>query len=407
MPEFQQHTRKGTSCLQYNDDQQERNNQKTATEMRKLATIQFIKELAPIPQADAIEKATIQGWEVVVKKGEFSVGSPCIFCEIDSIMPDLPEFEFLRQSKFRIKTIRLRGQISQGIAFPLSILNGKYKVEEDYDVTDLIGVKKWEPYQDQVKSGKQKAKFVFPNWFPVWLRRILVRKFPKVADLVCRLLPHTTIARTWPSFFPKTDETRVQVLQNVLSKYVGTRCYVTEKVDGSSLSIYYKDGKFGVCSRNLDIEPDKANKFWKTVLVLDVENKLKKYGQDIVLQGELLGEGVQGNKYKLSGNIIQFYNVWDIKKQKYYSFNELVAVLDELQLPMVAIENPNYELSAIVPELVEMSKGYSLLNKEVLREGIVIRPLTEIIDLDFRAKLPMGRISFKSVNLEFLLKYGE
>jgi hypothetical protein len=375
--------------------------------MRKLATIQFIKDIVAIPQADAIQKATIQGWEVVVKKDEFKINDACVYCEIDSILPDLPEFEFLRQSKFRVKTIRLRGQISQGIAFPLSILHGKYKVEEDYDVTELLGVKKWEPYQDQVKGQKQKAKFVFPDWFPIFLRRFLVKKMPKVADLVCRILPNTTIARTWPGFFPKTDETRVQVLQNVLSKYVGTKCYITEKVDGSSISIYYNGGKFGVCSRNLDIQPDKTNKFWWAVLSYDIEKKLKNYGQDIVLQGELLGEGVQGNKYQLSGNIIQFYNAWDIKKQRYYSYKELVAVLDELQLLMVAVLDFNYTLTAIIPELVDMSKGYSTLNSKILREGIVIRPLEEITDLDFRSKLPNGRISFKSVNPEFLLKYGE
>ena len=139
----------------------------------------------------------------------------------------------------------------------------------------------------------------------------------------------------------------------------------------------------------------------------DIEKKAKLYGQDIVLQGELLGEGIQGNKYQLSGNIIQFYNAWDIKKQKYYNFNELVAILDELQLPMVAILNRDYELDAIMHTLVEMAKGYSTLNTKVLREGIVIRPLEEIIDLDFRSKLPNGRISFKSVNAEFLLKFGE
>jgi RNA ligase (TIGR02306 family) len=192
-----------------------------------------------------------------------------------------------------------------------------------------------------------------------------------------------------------------------LSKYVGTKCYITEKVDGSSISIYYKGGKMGVCSRNLDINADSSNKFWQAVLSLDMENKLKKYGQDIVLQGELLGEGVQGNKYKLTQNIILFYNAWDIKTQMYYSYAELVSILNELELTMVPVLNYNYELSAIIPDLVEMSRGYSVLNEKILREGIVIRPLTENIDFDFRDKLPGGRISFKAVNPEFLLKYSE
>lgn len=376
--------------------------------MRKLATIQKILNLQPIPNANAIEKATILGWEVVVKKNEFAIGDLCVYCEIDSILPEEPQFEFLRQSKFRIKTIRLRGQISQGIVFPLSIIDGKkFKAEEDFDVTDILGIQKFEPYQEQIKGQKQKAKFVFPDWFPIYVRRFLVKNMPSAALIFCRILPHTTIARTWPGYFPKTDETRVQVLQNVLTKYTGTTCYITEKVDGSSISIYQKSGKFGVCSRNLDIDFDPKNKFWKTVIDSDIESKLKKYGQDIVLQGELLGDGVQGNKYLLMGNMIMFYNAWDIKNQRYYSYHELLIILEELELTMVPIIQYCYELTAIIPDLIELSKGYSKLNSKVMREGIVIRPQTEVIDLDFRAKLPNGRISFKAVNPEFLLKYGE
>jgi len=90
--------------------------------MRNLASIQKIKSLSPIEGADAIEKAEILGWELVVKKNEFNVGDFCVYCEVDSILPQLPMFEFLRSKKFRIRTAKFRGQISQGIAFPLSIL---------------------------------------------------------------------------------------------------------------------------------------------------------------------------------------------------------------------------------------------------------------------------------------------
>jgi hypothetical protein len=377
--------------------------------MRKLATIQKVISIDPIPNADQIERATILGWEVVVKKGELKAEDMVVYCEIDSVLPDLPEFEFLRQSKFRIRTIRLRGQISQGIAFPLSILNGKkFKVEEDYDVTELLGITKYEPHQQTTKEGRQQRdKFVFPDWFPVFLRRFLVKKLPVLANWICRILPHTTIAKTWPSFFPKTDETRVQVLQCVLSKYVGTKCYVTEKVDGSSISVYKKGKDFGVCSRNLDIKKDPSNKFWKVVIDANIEQKLNRISGDIVLQGELLGEGVQGNKYKLKGTAIWWYNAWNVKERKYYSYLELVAILDELGLPIVPVLNYNYELSAIIPDLVEMSKGYSVINPQILREGIVIRPLIETIDFEFIKRLPSGRISFKAVNPLFLLKYPE
>ena len=110
--------------------------------MRKLATIQKIVELNPIPKADAIECAKVLGWEIVVKKGEFKIGDSVVYIEIDSIVPDKPEFEFLRDRKFRVKTIKLRGQISQGICFPLNILpQGKYK--EGDDVTDILKISKY------------------------------------------------------------------------------------------------------------------------------------------------------------------------------------------------------------------------------------------------------------------------
>jgi hypothetical protein len=134
--------------------------------MRKLCTIQFIKDLVAIPQADNIQKATILGWEVVVKKGEFKVTDPCVFCEIDSIMPDLPEFEFLRQSKFRIRTIRLRGQVSQGIAFPLSILHGKYKERRRLRCNRIIGCKEVGAVSGTGKRAKTKSKVCIPQLVP-------------------------------------------------------------------------------------------------------------------------------------------------------------------------------------------------------------------------------------------------
>lgn len=121
--------------------------------MRNLVSIQKIKELHPIAESDNIEVAKILGWSVVVKKGEFKVGDKVVYAEIDSLFPDKEEFEFLRGSKFRIRTIKLRGQISQGIAFPLSVLPaGEYNIGED--VTDILGVSKYEPIIPACLSGK-------------------------------------------------------------------------------------------------------------------------------------------------------------------------------------------------------------------------------------------------------------
>src|SRR6056297_506501 len=101
--------------------------------MRKLASIQKIRSLDPIEGADAIERATVLGWQLVVKKGEFKPGDLAVYCEIDSLMPERPEFEFLKPRKMRIRTVRLRGQVSQGICFPLSILPDDFPAEEGAD----------------------------------------------------------------------------------------------------------------------------------------------------------------------------------------------------------------------------------------------------------------------------------
>jgi hypothetical protein len=369
--------------------------------MRNLASIQIISNISPINGADKIELATVLGWNVVIEKGVFSIGSKCVYCEIDSILPEKPEFEFLRERKFRIKTIKLRGQISQGICFPLSILPDKIEITEGIDVTEILGVKKWEPYQDEQRCAKQTGKIMYPKWMPKWIQTI-VHNFKFIRDYYRQ----NSGQKSFPSLIPKTDEIRVQVLQPLLDKYKGTKCYFTEKLDGSSITIYQINGKFGVCSRKIDLKRDVTDKFWKTVLEHDLENKFKKvFGNDnIAMQGELIGEGIQGNKYNLKCQDIYFFNVFFIKKFSYGNIDELIKICQKLNEKTVPVLNYNYELSNSIPELVELSKGESKLNK-IIREGIVIRPLVEIEDNDLHCQLVKNRISFKSVNPEFLLKY--
>lgn len=367
--------------------------------MRKLASVQVISKLEPIQNADSIEKATVLGWELVVKKNEFSVGDKCVYCEIDSILPDKPEFEFLKDRKFRIKTIRLRGQISQGICFPLSILpNKNYNVDDD--VTDIIGVTKWEAYQEELKLSKQVGKIMYPKWMPQWFQRIIHR-----VRFIREYYRKNSGQKSFPSLIPKTDETRVQVLQPLLDKYAGTECYITEKLDGSSITVYLINGKFGVCSRNIDLKRDINDKYWNAVLELDLEAKFKRYfkGISVAMQGELVGVGIQGNKYKKKDVGIYFFNLFFVGKG-YADLAEFIHWCIVLETPHVPIIDWCYPLSNSIPELVEMSKGMSAIG-DTIREGIVIRPLSEVVDHDLHCQLVRNRISFKSVNPEFLLKY--
>lgn len=338
--------------------------------MRKLASIQKILKLEDIPNSDMIEKATVLGWQLVVKKGDFKEGDLVVYCEVDSLMPDKPEFEFLKPRGMRIRTIRLRGQISQGICFPLSMLPANINVEEDADCTDILGIIKYEPPMPACLAGIAKGKF--------------------------------------PSFIPKTDETRVQVLQEVLDKYKGEQCFITEKIDGSSATFFFKDGTFGVCSRNLELLEDAENSLWKVASQMDVENKLSSVGYNIAIQGELIGEGIQSNKLKLKGQTIRFFNAFNIDKFEYLSFEPFINLMNTLELPTVPVISNNYKLENDIGTIVKMATVKSLICPDVWAEGIVIRPLIEITDLTLSDKnLNSGRISFKAVNPEFLIKYGE
>src|SRR5439155_12763350 len=226
--------------------------------MRKLASIQTVNAVEPIPNADAIEKVRVLGWWVVAKKGDHKPGDKLVYCEIDSLLPERPEFEFLRPSSFkpaqtdasgatvlpagfRIKTVKLRGQVSQGICFPLSLLPSGAATEEGTDVTELLNVRKWEPPIPIGMGGKVKGQF--------------------------------------PGFLPKTDETRVQVLESVLARHRGRTFYVTEKLDGTSFTAFLRQGEFGICSRNLWMdESDESNVLVRLASGLRLEEKLRTAG---------------------------------------------------------------------------------------------------------------------------------
>lgn len=330
--------------------------------MRHLASIQKIKNLEPIENADAILKATVLGWQLVVRKDEFQIGDLCVYIEIDSVLPDRPEFEFLRKRSNRIRTIRLRGQISQGVCLPLTILPEGTAIEEGTDVTEILNITKYEPPIPAQLAGTMRGNF--------------------------------------PSFIPKTDETRIQILGNLLEKYEGETCFVTEKLDGSSVTYYLKDGEFGVCSRNLDLKETVGNSFWKIAREMDVENKLKSLGSNVAIQGELIGEGIQKNKYKLRGQTVRFFNVFDIDNYKYFDFADFTETLERLELPIVPILSTDFSLIKDISALTEMATIKSTLRKETHAEGIVIRPLMEKTDR-------VGRVSFKSINPKFLLKFED
>jgi len=221
----------------------------------------------------------------------------------------------------------------------------------------------------------------------------------------------------FPGFVSKTDETRIQTCPGVLTRRKGEVCYVTEKVDGSSITVFYvprgipglpnkfledndSENIFGVCSRKLCVKFSEDNGYWKGVLHHNVADKLYSYGKPIVLQGELYGAGIQDNKYKMQSIRIAWYNVFDPIERKYAGFNEFQDILNKLDQPSVPVLDKNFVLDHTVEQLVNYSMGTSVYNNKTLREGIVIRPLVE------SEERYLGRFSFKVINPEFLVKYN-
>ncbi len=205
----------------------------------------------------------------------------------------------------------------------------------------------------------------------------------------------------FPSFIPKTDEARIQILQDVLDQYKGESCFVSEKVDGSSATFYVNKGEFGACTRNFELVEDPENTIWKIARQLDIENKLRATGINTAIQGEVIGEGIQGNPLKLRGQGVRFFNVVDIDRRAYLSFDKFMEFIRGLALETVPIIAVDYKLENDINVLVQMATRKSLVCPEAWAEGIVIRPLMERVDP------VIGRVSFKAINPEFLLKTGQ
>jgi len=345
--------------------------------LRKLASLQKIDRITIHSNTDSLELAYIGGWQVAVRKGEFKIGDLIIYCEIDSILPDKPEFEFLRSKHFRIKTIKLRGALSQGIILPLSILDNEQQILNAYlsvgkkilgtDVTEKLGITKYELPEKEM--GKCDAK------------------------------------GSLPPFVIKTDEQRLQSAMSLIDEMWGLDCYITVKEDGTSFTAYYNDGIFGICSRNLELKMDdeaakkdieRLNSYAKIAKQYDLKNKLKFVGRNIVIQGELTGSGIQGNPMGVPGHQLHLFSAYDIDNHIYLNYDNFKILAKAIGVPTVEtiyLGTFNFDL----PALLEMAKGKYNGTKNN-REGIVVRPTQEHF-----SKTLHGRLSFKVINNEYLL----
>jgi RNA ligase (TIGR02306 family) len=324
--------------------------------MRKLASIRTIDELTPIDDADTIECATVGGWRTVVKKGEFKVGQLAVYFEIDSWIPKTVA-PFLCKGKTyegiegaRLKTVRLRGQLSQGLLLPLQGLIdplalefGATSLTDGFDLTEDLGIKLWEPpppKQQGFTGGKPKGNF--------------------------------------PAFLRKTDQERIQNLKRELQRWQGERWEITEKLDGTSFTAYRHNGEVGVCSRNFELKADEAigcfpGLYWQVANDLQLLDLIP---DGYAVQGEIIGPGIQGNKYKLDRPQLFVFDVFSIAEQRYLAPEHRRLWCAVRGLQHVPVLGPDAITPPSIDEVVAFAEGKSQL-ADVEREGLVFKHVSQ------------------------------
>ena len=345
--------------------------------MRKLATIRKIDSIRPIPDADAIECAVVGGWTVVIKKGDFKAGDLAIYCEIDSwISTELAPFlskgkeprEYNGVRGERLRSVKLRGQLSQGLLLDRFVALDKVgEIHEGMDVSDLLNIVKYEAPVPACLAGKARGMF--------------------------------------PSFIPRTDQERIQNLTTEFAEWVSPgfpimpTWEVTEKLDGSSMTVYVNEQDQGVCSRNLNLYDTEGNTLWQVAHRDQIITALQDSQRNLAIQGELIGEGIQGNPYKIKGQSFYVFDIYEIDKGSYMTptqrrdfceFHEL------LHVPVIAFGAHLYDTlgMATIDSLLEFAEGKSELNPQTDREGLVF-------------KCNEQQKSFKTISNKYLLKHGD
>lgn len=353
---------------------------------RRLVRKETVQEILPLPEADSLERARVGGWEVVVRKGEFHPGDPVLFFEVDACLPPGDgRWDFLSRTSlrtwknpqgevvkevYRLKTIRLRGALSQGLILPWSLfpeLEGR--PEEEW--ASILGVELWDEVEakygaaGKALSGELKGPF--------------------------------------PSFLRKTDEERIQNLLSYWKDLPDSEWEVTRKVDGSSLTAFFcpqtrPEEPFGVCSRNYELKLDSPSSWVDMALSLDLEGKLRALsslmgGREVAIQGELHGLGMNGNRDLLPSRELWVFRIWDVSFQTYLLPSSRLALCQEVGLKHVPVLARHFRVFQECPtlaSLLELAEGKTeTSNRE--REGIVL-------------KQEDGPLSFKVISNRYLLK---
>lgn len=342
---------------------------------RKLATIRRIVAIEPIVGADRIVLAIVDGWQSVVKKDEFKVGDLVVFAEIDSVLPFKPWSEFLRDKRspdkvIRLKTCKLKGTLSQGVIFPLDIIDLEtfpLIVEEGLDVTEHLGIEKYNPQIPAHLAGKVKGNF------PTHI-------------------------------FPKTDSERLQNLwhDKFKDEIQGVRFVSRVKADGTSFSTFIHNGEVGVCSRNLMLDlTDEGNVYVEMFKKYNLEEMFKSLNRNLVIQAEVIGPGIQKNRLNVSEKQIQVFDIFDIDTHRYFDYHDLMLFCDCHKLPEVTTASDDFIFDKEKHDLdffIKMTERQYNGTKQQI-EGLVFTPFNERYSPSLRS-----RLRFKVINPNYLLE---
>ena len=358
---------------------------------RKLAYIARIEEVIAIEGADRIVQYRIGGWRVIDQKDKYAVGDLVVYCECDSWMPNTLAPFLTKADKYpknykgidgeRLKTIRLKNALSQGLLLHIDtaanmFIGSKFDEGQEMgeflfvgnDVTELLGIIKWEPEPERVPVNAMGS---------------------------------------FPSFIPKTDQERIQnfmrSVENYLEKNPDATFTIEEKAEGSSVTVFQRDGDFGICSRNLRLKLEDQDvimnsPFTQPAFADNLKEKLASFCPNIALQFETIGPAVQGNYYNLGAWEYRLFDVYDIDTQKYYTPKEMRVLADFLQIKTVPILETDFDIRGMTSDdflnyaASEPSRIGDL--KNLMREGVVFKSNKG------------DRFTFKSVSNSYLLKTG-
>ncbi|RYP09226.1 hypothetical protein DL764_001412 [Monosporascus ibericus] len=380
---------------------------------RKLVTVRKVAAVHPIKGADRIEAVEVDGWTCIAGRGQFRAGDLAVFFEIDSFLPaGDPRWTHLAdkfitytgERGFRVKSARMRGQISQGILEPLDdfpeilaawvdleIRHGRREAERLLRETafeGLLGVKKFEATETAVTATGEPA--------------------------------HKSDQIPMPEFIPRTDQERVQNLPDVFEKWGEEIFQETVKMDGSSMTVYFvrndsplmdklaplgtegkqtaaqPNGRFDVCSRNVEKPESQGRYFWASAKKNSLPEKLSRLNRNIALQGELCGSSIQKNfeGFPLGFHDFFVFGAWDIDERRYMKPKETEDLVGRLGLKHVPIVGYHRlgDIARNVQEILARAEGIGINGKK--REGIVLKQVD-------------GRFSFKTISNSYLLKHGE